>query len=226
MQLTTRNEFSEDIDLKMSVLGDVKAPPCPLGGFFGAWIPSELWTLFLVSNVFTCVMMKGWSISFLRRTELEGAWMAHETLRTMAKVTGRSSQKSGMPHSRMHCRIPNLCTQWLLSTLSGQTPSLFGLSTPVPKHPSKRASTMSIPAALPRELRHHRPSSHASALGERWSSSLYGLVTSHDNSSQALVACQHFPTQIVMISWALNLNAKKVDFSLWSYAVSDAQPKI
>ena len=61
--------------------------------------------------------------------------MAHETLCTMAKVTGRSSQKSGTPHSRMHCRIPNLCTQWLLSILSGQTHSLFGLSTPVPKTP-------------------------------------------------------------------------------------------
>lgn len=43
MQLTTRNEFSEDIDLKMSVLGDVKAPPCPLGGFFGALNP--LWAM-------------------------------------------------------------------------------------------------------------------------------------------------------------------------------------
>ena len=36
-----------------------------------------------------------------------------------------------------------------------------------PKTPVARASTMSIPVALPRELRHHRPSSHASALGEK-----------------------------------------------------------
>lgn len=57
-------------------------------------------------------------------------------------------------------------TNALPHTQSMYTMATANTSRLIPKHPSKRASTMSIPVALPRELRHHRPSSHASALGE------------------------------------------------------------
>ena len=228
MQLTTRNEFSEDIDLKMSLLGDVKAPPCPLGCLFGAISPLSYGHFSWFQMYSPASWWKGDQyLSLGERNSRERGWHTKLCVQWQkSQLASRSSQKSGMPHSRMHC-IPNLYSyvhNGYCQHYQVKLPPFFCLINTCPQNtPPNELQQWAFPLhflgnfAIIALLHTLQP------WGERWSSSLYSLVTSHDNSSQPLVACQHFPTQIVMISWALNLNAKKVDFPLWSYAVSDAQ---
>lgn len=139
MQLTTRNEFSEDMDLKMSLLGDVKAPPCPLGCLFGAISPLSYGHFSWFQMYSPASWWKGDQyLSLGERNSRERGWHTKLCVQWQkSQVAIRSSQKSGMPHSRMHC-IPNLysyvhndyCQHYQV-----KLPLFFALSTPVPKTP-------------------------------------------------------------------------------------------
>ena len=60
MQLSSSNQLSKNVDLSSTFLDSL------IFDLFNPLILSGAGTLFVVSKVLTCVMMKGWSMSFLR----------------------------------------------------------------------------------------------------------------------------------------------------------------